>query len=82
MNPPEWLKSHAVLVAKKSCRVAEITGFTEQGNPILEFDDDGSVHDYFSIEEVARDFEPWREGMRVVDRTGKGRFANPKAWRS
>jgi hypothetical protein len=76
----DWIKVGAVLVEKKRRLVAEVTGFTESGNPVIEYDDDGSIHDYFTMDEVAEDFVSWREGMEVADRTGKGRFANPEAW--
>ena len=52
--------------------VAVITGFTERGYPILEFDSDGSIHDYWTMSQVTEMFTVWHVGMAAYDPTGKG----------
>ncbi len=79
---PAWIVVGTVLVCKIGKPfVAEITGIHESGNPVIEFDSDGGINDHWTPTEVASLFQPWVPGMETFDSTGKGRFANPRAWR-
>lgn len=72
---PDWICVGAILVMKGHFPyIAEIIGFTDANTPILEFDSDGSIHDYWGCDEVIQRFTPWQAGMRVYDPTGKGRI--------
>jgi hypothetical protein len=78
---PDWIKIGTVIVQNgETPLVAEIVGFTTNGNPIIEFDDSGENIEDWSYQEVSELFKPWSDGMKTADRTGKGRFANPSAW--
>jgi hypothetical protein len=74
-----WIHIGAVLVHRQSRRVVEITALDDD-LVTVEYDDDGSIQEY-SAAEIGSLYEPWTEGAEVIDRTGKGRFANPEAWR-
>ncbi len=78
-----WIVKGSVIIQKGDFpHVAEITGFTEEGNPIIEYDSDGSIHDYMSCDEIVNLFEPYKDGMKVYDSTGRGRFKNPYMWKN
>jgi len=69
---PDWMTSGAVLIHKERRLIAQLT--FDNGDPVLEFDDDGSIHDEYSITQIAEAFEPWHLGMPFRNRTGKGRY--------
>lgn len=42
--------------------------------PELEFDSDGSIHDYWSLDEISTLCEEYKSGMILYCSTGKSRF--------
>jgi hypothetical protein len=75
---PDWICVGMVVVSLSDMPyVAEIIAFSENGNPILEFDVDGSDREY-TCAEVVKYYQPWREGMSTYDSTGKDRFSKPQ----
>jgi len=61
MNTPDWIKAGARIVHKASGARAKIVDF-RNGNPVIEFDEDGSVYDDYSPTDVASKFAPLSEG--------------------
>ena len=66
------LRVGSLLIHREARWLAEVTRFTPEGCPVIEFDTDGSIHDYWTVAEVMRLFEPWQPGAVVEDPTGKG----------
>lgn len=69
-----WLRKGALILHKVSGRLAEVVEVNEDGTSVVEYDDDGTVHDTYATADLLELFEPWQEGRPIVSRTGKGRF--------
>ena len=69
------LRVGSLLVEKESRLLVEVVELRPKG-AVIEYDDDGSQHER-ELESLQTDFELYREGAQVRDRTGKGRFENP-----
>ena len=54
--------------------LVQIISIDEIGIPTIEYDSDGSVHDYWSLPEIEEIFEEWKPGMILYSWTGKGGF--------
>jgi hypothetical protein len=71
------LKAGTLLVFRgNKPQLVEVVGFTKDGLPVIEYDSDGSIHDYFLLSHIEEDFQELITPMVVYCWTGKSRFCH------